>query len=232
MSPTLKVDDMVFEVLPGTTRKTVELTVERDGQLTIRAPEGTDDAVLTGFVLEKRFWLYQKIALKQSMRKAVSAKEFVSGEGFPYLGRSYRLLLVDQQDVPLKLEAGRFRMPRAEAPNGREVFIGWYTEHALPWIRNRVREYAPRMGVEPVRVEVRDLGFRWGSCGRAGTLNFNWATILLPPPIVEYVIVHELVHLHEPNHTPEFWQRVERTLPDYERRKAWLAENGAGYVNL
>ncbi|HOD01004.1 MAG TPA: SprT family zinc-dependent metalloprotease [Myxococcota bacterium] len=230
MSPTLTVDDLAFEVLPSPRRKTVELTVERDGHLTIRAPEGTDDSVLTAFVQEKRFWLYQKIALKNSMRQAVATKEFVSGEGFPYLGRSYRLLLVDDQDVPLKLEAGRFRMPRAETERGREIFIAWYAEHALPWLKNRVRVFASRVGVEPARVEVRDLGFRWGSCGRAGTLNFNWATILLPPAIVEYVVVHELVHLHEDNHTPEFWQRVERVLPDYKQRKQWLAEKGAGYV--
>jgi len=232
MSPTLTVDDLMFEVLPSPNRKTVELTVERDGHLTIRAPAGTDDSVLTGFVQEKRFWLYQKIAMKNAMRQAVATKEFVSGEGFPYLGRSYRLLLVDHQDVPLKLENGRFRMNRGDADKGRELFIAWYALHALPWIRSRVRLFAPRVGVEPAKVEVRDLGFRWGSCGRAGTLNFNWATILLPPAIVEYVIVHELVHILEANHTPEFWQRVERAMPDYERRKAWLAENGAGYVVL
>jgi predicted metal-dependent hydrolase len=58
-------------------------------------------------------------------------------------------------------------------------------------------------------------------------LNFNWATILLPPSIVEYVVVHELVHLRERNHTPAFWRKVERALPDYARRKTWLAEHGA-----
>ena len=63
--------------------------------------------------------------------------------------------------------------------------------------------------------------------GRSGGLNFNWATILLPPSIVEYVVVHELVHLHERNHTPAFWRRIERAMPDYVRRKAWLAERGA-----
>lgn len=232
MSPTLTVDNLHFEVLPSPRRKTLELTVERDGQLTLRAPEGTDDSVLKAFVQEKRFWLYTKLAEKNALRQPVAPKEFVSGEGFPYLGRSYRLLLVDEQDVPLKLEAGRFKMPRAEASKGREHFLRWYMTHALPWLRRRVQQFAPRVGVEPTRVEVRDLGFRWGSCGRAGGLNFHWATILLPPSIVEYVVVHELVHLHEANHTPEFWTRVERVMPDYEQRKGWLAEKGAGYVGL
>jgi len=94
------------------------------------------------------------------------------------------------------------------------------------------RASAPRVGVQPAGVEVRELGYRWGSCGKSGTLNFNWATVLLPPSIVEYVVVHELVRLHERNHTPKFWQRVERGMPNHVQRKAWLAEKGAGYVGI
>jgi predicted metal-dependent hydrolase len=130
------------------------------------------------------------------------------------------------------LEAGRFKLLRSDAARGREHFVAWYKAHALPWLRRRVKQYAPRIGAQPARVEVRDLGHRWGSCGQAGGLNFHWATILLPAGIVDYVVVHELAHLREPNHTPEFWTRVERVLPDYRQRKEWLAANGAGSAGL
>jgi hypothetical protein len=83
------------------------------------------------------------------------------------------------------------------------------------------------MRVEPASVTVRDLGYRWGSCGKGGRLYFHWKTIMLPPPILEYVVVHELAHTHEANHSPAFWKRVERVLPDFAARKAWLAEQGA-----
>ena len=232
MAPTLTVRDLTFEVRWSDQRKTVELSVERDGSLVIRAPQGTDSSVLERFVRDKTFWLYTKLAEKEALQHPVTAKEFVTGEGFPYLGRSYRLLLVDEQAVPLKLEAGRFKMLRADAGAGREHFIRWYMENARPWIRRRVEQLAPRVGAEPTGIEVRELGFRWGSCGKAGGLNFNWAVMLMPPRIVEYVVVHELVHLHEPNHTPEFWKRVERAMPDYEARKLWLAEHGAVCVAL
>lgn len=162
----------------------------------------------------------------------VDAKEFVSGEGFPYLGRSYRLLLVDDRDGPLRLEAGRFRLPRPLAPQGREHFVRWYSEHARTWLRRRVKGWAPRMGVSPKGIEVRDLGFRWGSCGQAGGLNFHWATITLPASVVDYVIVHELAHLIERNHSPEFWRRVARALPEYEQRKQWLAQHGGRHLML
>ena len=108
----------------------------------------------------------------------------------------------------------------------------WYTDHARHWLQRRVKGWAARMGVAPKGVEVRDLGFRWGSCGQAGTVNFHWATILLPASVVDYVIVHELAHLVEPNHTPEFWLRVGRALPEYEQRKTWLAEHGGRHIVL
>ncbi len=82
------------------------------------------------------------------------------------------------------------------------------------------------MEVQPVGLKVQDLGYRWGSCGKGDWLYFHWKTILLPAPVAEYVVVHELAHLHEPHHTPEFWLRVERAMPDYTRRKTWLAEHG------
>lgn len=232
MSPALTVDDLTFEVRRSARRKTLEITIDRGGELIISAPPGVADDVMADFVREKRFWLYTKIAEKEALQQPVGGKEFVSGEGFPYLGRSYRVLLVDQQDVPLKLEAGRFKFVRDQADQGREHFVRWYTDHARPWLRKRVEHWASRMGVKPAGVEIRDLGFRWGSCGQAGGVNFHWGTILLPPSVVDYVVVHELAHLVEPNHTPEFWARVARTLPEYEQRKAWLAEHGGRHVVL
>lgn len=167
-----------------------------------------------------------KIAEKGTLLRPVAQRQFVSGEGFQYLGRSYRLLLVDRQDVPLKLMAGRFRMQRALAGHGRKEFVRWYVERAQSWLTRRVDSWAQRMGVVPTTVEVRDLGFRWGSCGRGGAVNFHWATILLPPSIIDYVIVHELAHLKEANHTAAFWRIVRRVLPDQGERRAWLAQHG------
>lgn len=227
MTPTLTVDDLRFDVVLSARRRTIELSVERDGALVVRAPERATAERLEAFIREKRAWVYRKVAEKEALRPAVPVKEFVSGEGFPYLGRSYCLLLVNAQDVPLRLEAGRFRLLRSEAPQGGAHFIRWYTERGRIWLRRRVTALAPRVGVEPAGVEVRELGYRWGSCGRRGTVNFNWTTVVLPPSVVDYVVIHELVHLHERSHTPKFWARVERALPDYARRKAWLAEKGA-----
>lgn len=228
----LVVDDLRFELRWSSRRRTIEITVERDASLVIKAPPEVPESALVAFVREKKFWIYTKLTQKEALKVRADGRDFVSGEGFLYLGRSYRLLLVEAQEVPIKLEAGRFKLRRADAADARNLFIKWYTACATKWLTRRVEGWAPRMGVSPTGVEVRDLGFRWGSCGQAGRVNFHWATIQLPPALVDYVIVHELAHLVEPNHTDEFWQRVRRALPDYEPRKQELAAVGAKVARL
>ena len=148
------------------------------------------------------------------------------------MGRHYRLLVVDDGSVPLCLSDGRFRLRRSDQARARQHFITWYTQRGQTWLEQRVARFAPRLQVAPSAVHVQDLGFRWGSCSRAGRVNFHWRTVLLPPPIIEYVIVHELAHLHEPHHTADFWHRVERALPEYQARKTWLAERGGALVGV
>jgi len=228
----LTVADLTFEIRRSPRRKTIEIIVDRGGELVLAAPDGLALSVMTDFVEEKAFWIYCKLAEKEALQHAIRVREYVDGEGFSYLGRSYRLLLVDEQDSPVKLVGGRFRMRRSVAGQGRKEMIAWYTAHARTWLRKRVELWTGRIGVEPAGVAVRELGYRWGSCGHSGVVNFHWATIQLPASIAEYVVVHELVHLLEENHTPEFWLAVERALPDFKARKHWLAANGGAYVLL
>lgn len=93
---------------------------------------------------------------------------------------------------------------------------------ALARIRERLDYYAPRIGRRPGRVAIRDQKSRWGSCSRKGNLNFNWKLIMAPPEVLDYVVIHELCHLHEFNHSPRFWALVEAQMPEYEAWKKWL----------
>jgi hypothetical protein len=226
----LTLGDLRFEIRRSDRRRTLGLTVERDGSLVLSAPPEVAEVRLERFAKEKRFWVYQKLAAKEALPLPLPARKYVNGEGFPYLGRSHRLQLVTAQDVPVKLEGGRFRMRQAAAAHGRATMMRWYTEHAQSWLAARVGRYADRARVEANAVAVQDLGFRWGSCGKGGRLYFHWQSILLPPRIVDYIVVHELVHLREPHHTPDFWRGVERALPDWEQRRRWLAEHGQEFM--
>lgn len=99
------------------------------------------------------------------------------------------------------------------------------------YVTRRVAYYAPRMGVTYGRITIRKQKTRWGSCSNEGNLSFNCLLALTPPEIVDYVVVHELCHRMEMNHSPRFWALVKQVMPDYERRKKWLKENGTGLVS-
>jgi hypothetical protein len=222
----LTVDDLSFELKRSSRRRTLQITVDRGGELVLSAPPDVEEARLRQFVIEKRFWIYTKLAEKDLLQKTVPAKTFIDGEGFLYLGRSYRLRLVDEQEAPLRLLNGRFMLRRELVETARTQLVQWYSGRARLWLWDKVQDYVARMDVQPVGLKVQDLGYRWGSCGKGGWLYFHWKAILLPARIAEYVVVHEIAHLHEPHHTPEFWLRVERAMPDFAQRKAWLAEHG------
>ncbi|MFO1326073.1 MAG: SprT family zinc-dependent metalloprotease [Rubrivivax sp.] len=223
---TLTVNDLRFEVRRSDRRRVLEITVDRGGELVLSAPPEVTDASLRDFVQRKRMWVYKQLARRDALAGQAPRKVFVEGEGFAYLGRSYRLRLVPEADSAVKLQGGRFVMPRALARDGREHLVRWYCERARPWLWGKVQDYAARMEVNPTGLRVQDLGYRWGSCGKGEVLYFHWKTILLPAPMAEYVVVHEMAHLHELHHTPDFWRRVERAMPDFLRRKDWLAERG------
>ncbi len=233
MSEHLLVDDLSFEVRRSHRRATVGITVDRDGTLVVAVPDGSPLEQIERIVRGKLPWVYRKLAEKEIVGPPSRPKEFVAGEGFAYLGRHYRLVLVDAPPgsvvPPLRLHHGRFRLDRNERPRAHEHFVAWYVSHGTPWLRRRVDLLRDRIGVEPRGVRVRELGHRWGSCSRDGWLNFHWRTVLLPPRIIDYVVAHEMVHLHEPNHGKEFWHRLERVMPDFAKRTEWLAQHGGIY---
>ncbi len=222
----LTIDDLRFEVRRSAVRRSLEIIVDRCGDLILSVPASAPESALRDFVQRKRTWVYQQLARQETFSRKVPTKVFVDGEGFLYLGRSFRLRLVDESIAPVKLVGGRFVMPKELASEGREHMIRWYCGNATRWLTSKVADFTARMEVVPAGVKVQDLGYRWGSCGKGNLLYFHWKTVLLPARIAEYVVVHEMAHLHEPHHTPEFWRRVERALPDYELREAWLSRNG------
>ncbi|HZO29173.1 MAG TPA: SprT family zinc-dependent metalloprotease [Chloroflexota bacterium] len=230
MTRTLEVDGLGFELRRSDRRRTIGITVDRDGQLILSAPTACPDETIERIAREKLFWVYTKLALKELLFRPRRERLYASGEGFYYLGRSYRLLITrdaaSPSTPPLRLLQGRFMLTESEAPRAAQLFAAWYAAHIRPWIERRVELLADRIGVSPGGIVVRELGYRWGSCGHSRTLNFHWRTAMLPPRIVEYVVAHELVHLRAPHHGAEFWRRLELVMPDLGRRREWLATEG------
>jgi predicted metal-dependent hydrolase len=151
----------------------------------------------------------------------------VTGESFSYLGRSYRLQLVTEQEQPLGFDGRCFYLRRDARQAAAAHFRWWYVSTGKNWLVGRVEFIAYRVGASPSRVEVRDLGFHWGSCGKNGVVHFNWKLLQLSVRLVDYVVAHELGHLIEPHHGPEFWGLLDRSVPDWRDRQEELRKKAA-----
>lgn len=225
----LEIGGLQFDVRRSERRRTFGLTVDRNGELVAYVPATASKTELARWVRGRLLWVHRKLALKAETAPNVRAAEYVSGEAFCYLGRRYRLRLVEKQDEPLKFDGAQFTLQRrTESPE--QHFRKWYQRTGAEWLRGRVKAQSRRVTCQPTGIEVRDLGFRWGSCSKQARLLFNWKVLQLPVGLVDYVVVHELVHLKERHHGPAFWKAMGRAMPDWERRKAALAEKAKDYL--
>lgn len=234
MNETIHIDDLVFEVKRSARRKTVGISVERDSSLVAHVPDGVALHYATKVISGRLVWVYQKLGMQhhRALYDVFRIPEFVDGEGFHFLGKHYRLKLVDvpasEVGVPsVRFQGERLLFRREQAAKGQQRIAEHYTRAAHPFLNDAVRRWKRIVGVAPAQfVRVLDLGFRWASCSVDGTLNFHWRTMQLPPRIIEYIVVHELVHLAVSNHSPQFWTRLEHVLPDFESRRKWLKDKG------
>lgn len=214
-------------------RTTADLIIERDGSVVVRAPQWVGDEEVAGLVESRLHWIYRSLAEWRDMNATRVLREYRNGEGFLYLGRAYRLLLVADQSESLLLKNGRFRLRRALVEHGdldavRTLFRDYYIGRGRERLQQRVHYFAPKVGVSPASVDVRELGNRWASCSTRAHLAFHWKCMMAPPTIIDYIVTHELCHLRHRDHTDAFWNEVDKVLPQYRERKEWLRKNGAG----
>lgn len=228
-----RVKDIDYQLLPGSPRKTTDIVIERNGVVTVRAPADYTPEQVDAVVDSKRLWIYRNLAEWKDLNTSAVAREWVDGETFLYLGRAYRLSLISGQERALLLREGRFCLSRAVIERGgtvaaRQAFEAYFADKGMQRLRQRVAWFAPKVGVNTAGIKVKEMGYRWASCGKNGMLNFHWKCMMAPPKIIDYIVVHELCHLHHRNHTDAFWNEVDKVMPDYRERKAWLRKHGAG----
>jgi predicted metal-dependent hydrolase len=183
-------------------------------------------------VASKNYWIYKGLAEWRDLNATRVLREYRGGEGFLYLGRSYRLTLTDDQVEPLRLKDGRFLLRRSLVEQGdievaREAFRDFYVACGRERLGRRVEYFAPKVGVQPSSVDVRELGNRWASCSPRGGLAFHWKCMMAPQTVIDYIVVHELCHFHHRDHTEAFWNEVDKVVPDFLERKEWLRRRGA-----
>ena len=209
-------------------RRTIAICIERDGRVVVRAPAKTTRDALHQFVEEKRPWIKKKLLRIFQERTDAHPKVFVSGETFLYLGDSYPLKVTHSPNggPPLAFISGEFQLNARFKGDGEALFVAWYKEQAETLIRHRIDRYRGVMGIPSVQARITSAKYQWGGCSSRDRITFSWRIVLAPLPMVDYVVVHELAHLRERNHSSNFWKIVEAILPDYRLRRQWLRKHG------
>lgn len=217
-------------------RTTVGVEVRPDRRIVVRAPVGVSEERLIDLVRRKAPWILRRLASAQSVNAHYIEKEFVSGESFSYLGKNFRLKVIDNgadASTSVVFHSGRLWVMANSKPDAhdkrlgiRNALIAWYQERACDILTRRVEALSKKVGIKPTRVNVKSQLRRWGSCTKNGVLNLNWRIIMAPSSIIDYVVAHELCHLKIRNHSADFWQFLGAILPDYQKRRNWLRNNG------
>lgn len=197
-------------------RKTLAIQVTLQAQVVVRAPLRLPKREIDAFVLQKEEWIAGSLA---EVRRRMKAREEQRFEGrLLLLGREFPV----ESGAWVTFDGARFTVTHSGFDAAKPALETLYRKLAAEIIGERVRCYSARMGVTPLHVKINGAKGRWGSCSGQNGLNFSWRLILAPLESVDYVVVHELAHIRQHNHSSRFWQAVGEVLPDYQNRRQQL----------
>jgi predicted metal-dependent hydrolase len=227
---TIDLDGLTIHILRSTRRKTLSLEVGHEG-IKARAPVRMREAAIKQFIARKRSWIENTLAKLPPLHAPLNLQ---NGCELSVLGQTYPLLIT-KGHKPIHIDANQqLVVPVSSRTNSpeqalRNKLIKWYKQVAMRHLELRVRNQAGKMlgnGLTP-KIKVRDYKRRWGSCDHRGDLSFNWRIIMAPERVMDYVVVHELAHLQEFNHSRRFWNIVEQEMSDWRDQQRWLSHNGS-----
>lgn len=227
-----------FRVQRRRHRRTLALTVDRDGHVQVTAPVGTSDDRISAVVRQKAPWILAQWRRQARLHPQPPGRRFVSGEAIVYLGRTYQFKVtkVDVRQASLLVRAGaiQIRVPahfseRARRAECRRLLVGWLRDKTVEHGERVCGRVCARLGLSPVEVNVRDIGNRWGSCTPNGRVLLHWKSVLAPMPLFEYVCAHEVCHILHRDHSAAFRRALDRAMPAWRDLAAKLECRGYRY---
>jgi predicted metal-dependent hydrolase len=214
-------------------RKTISLQISDKSELVIAAPYFTPIGEINRFVQEKQNWIHKAIQKHKEEVIRNKAKEYITGETFYYLGESFPLETFFEQNERkgLVFWGNRFYLNTTDAAEeGISYFASWYKKKAKIHFRQRVDFYSRELNLRAKSVKITSANKRWGSCSADNNLSFGFRLIMAPQDIIDYVIVHELMHIKEKNHSAAFWKLIEVVMPEYKVHRRWLKDNHDKFI--
>jgi len=208
----------------------IRLEISTKTGLTVVIPKSHRLVQVPDLLRSKKRWVLDKLRKYGEVRLPSHQNELKTGDVIPYLGRNLELIVRINCAEPdsVHLEKNRIIVNlTSRNPRLNLALEGWYRRQAEKLIGQQVELLCSRLGVSYGRLTIRQAKTRWGSCSQKGNLNFNWRLIMAPEPIIDYIIIHELAHLKELNHTKRFWQLVAEYCPRWREHRRWLKDHEA-----
>jgi predicted metal-dependent hydrolase len=215
------------------TRRRAVLTVDENG-LTVSVPWRTSERYIARFLTQSAQWVLRKLDAWETRKPA--QRVWRSGEWLDYLGRQLQLQVLPAPYALTTLQDDNILQVALEDPTLLEAVrasvVKWYRRHAILYFGDRVGHYSAALGVAAPQVFISSARTRWGSCNAKGEVRLNWRLMQAAPPVIDYVVVHELAHLKELNHSARFWRLVERIYPQFRQCQIELTAMTQHYMTL
>ena len=204
-------------------RKTLSLQLIAPQTLEIRAPQSFDERLLPSLLQKKASWLAKQNEYLLQQPTTHANIYFFQGQKLPLtITRSKR-----KPGVTLSENALLVNLYMNDPRTAEDILRIWYYQQAALLLKQKTQYWAQQLGVSVKKITLKDQKTRWGSCSSLGNINYNWRIIMAPPEVITYLVLHETAHRVHLNHSPAFWQLVEKHQPDYSAQKQWLKEHGA-----
>ena len=221
--------DLEVQIERTNRKRTISLQV-KDNKLIVKAPRTASRQSLDDLIQRKQSWIKKRAILNVEERKLRNRK-FIDNEKFFFRGNEYRLSLIFGGKEEVKISEGFLivtcKDDRAMGSKEVKTFIeDWYVRESTKILNTRTYEFAKKMKVEPSAITVKNYASKWGSCTASNKISYNWRIIMAPDCIVDYLIIHELCHIIEHNHSKNFWYQVGKYCEDFKKKRKWLRENG------
>ena len=211
---------MIEYTLIRSKRKTMALYV-REGALEVRAPLKISKKEIDKFILSKEKWINEKLA--KSVERITQRENFALTYGDMLTYRGYQYPIIAKDGNRMGFDNEKFYMPaNLTSDEIRRCCIEIYKNLAKRTIVAKVDVFEKKMSVKPTNIKINSAKTRWGSCSAKKSINFSWRLIMADDDVIDYVVVHELAHIIELNHSARFWAVVENVLPDYRNQRAKL----------
>ena len=204
-------------------RRSISLQITSEGELVVRAPHKAPEKYIRTLIDEKRNWIISK--QKEILAKVVKV-ELNDGSKVLFLGKEYPLKFDNLEKFIIKFKDNCFYIAEEYAKDIKKYLEVWYRNNARKLLTHRLNTLCQKHGFNVKNVKLSNASQRWGSCSSRGNINLNWRLILAPVEVIDYVIIHELAHTRELNHSDKFWKIVADIMPDYKKHRKWLKDNG------